>query len=170
VSGNDQVLILGLGNILLGDEGVGVRVIRELERSYSFPPGVELLDGGTAGFDLLSLIEGVDHLIVIDCLEGHLEPGTIARIIPEIIPDRVLPPLSLHEAGLTEVLALAKLSGSCPQTVIFGIQPENKAYSLNLTPKVEEQIPRLIEAIFCELVRLGFLVPQDPWLSKKIPS
>ncbi len=150
------VVILGLGNILLGDEGVGVHVIRELERSYSFPPQVELLDGGTTGVDLLPAIERAGHIIVIDCVHGNFEPGTIVHIVPEDLPSRSPTPFSLHDAGLMEVLALAKARGYSPRIVILGIQPKDEGFSLKLTRKVGDQVPKIVELVLQELDQLGF--------------
>ncbi|HAP67189.1 MAG TPA: hydrogenase HupD, partial [Nitrospinae bacterium] len=81
-----KILILGIGNILLKDEGVGVKVIERLKRDYKFPSNIELIDGGTAGFGLIDLLEGAEHLIIVDAVQGNDEPGSIYRFKFEDMP------------------------------------------------------------------------------------
>jgi len=150
-----KILVLGVGNILLSDEGIGVRVVEELLRRYTFPPNVDLIDGGTASLQLLPLIEEADHLIVVDAVEGGAPPGTILRAERQEGGIGVPEKTSLHEVGLLEVLSLAELHSRCPPTVIVGIQPKDLSPSLSLSPELEASIPRAIEAVIAELDRLG---------------
>lgn len=153
-----RIVVLGIGNILLADEGVGVHVIRELERSYAFPPNVELIDGGTAGLDLLSIVEEADHLLVIDCVQTDCNAGSIFRFVPEDIPHEISYETSLHQIGLIEVLSLAEATSKRPQTVIIGIQPEEIGkYDLELTPIIQRRIPEIIKLVLRELHKLGIV-------------
>jgi len=155
-----RILILGVGNILQKDEGVGVRVVQEMARSYSFPPGVELLDGATAGVALLSRIKEFDHLIVVDTVQAGAEPGAVFRFTPEEAGFSELPfRTSVHEMGLPEVLTLAEVIGRRPQTVIIGIQPEDMvSLSEDLSPLIQSKVPEVIELVLEELRKLGIEV------------
>ncbi len=153
-----RILVLGVGNILLGDEGVGVHVVRELERSYAFPPNVELVDGGTAGLDLLPIIERADHLLVIDCVQTGCGPGSLFRFTPEDIPNQISHNTSAHHIGLIEALSLAQVTGKRPQTVIIGIQPEEIGkYNLELTPTIQRRMPEVVKLVLSELHKLGIV-------------
>jgi hydrogenase maturation protease len=149
-----RITILGVGNILLTDEGVGVRVIEELERNFSFPSNVNLYDGGTGGLSLLSVIEKTDYLIVVDSVLGGEPPGTIIKFNFEDLPSGLTRKLSSHEIDMIEVLNVAQALGKRPPTVIIGIQPKDiSSYSTKLT--IREYIPKLVECILAELKSLG---------------
>jgi hydrogenase maturation protease len=153
-----EVLVLGVGNLLLGDEGVGVHAVRALARDHVFPPGVELLDGGTAGMELLEPIRQARHLVVIDAVDAGVEPGTVVRLsgneVPIFFGRRHLSP---HQVGLSDVLAVARLAGRAPATVaVHGIQPERLEPGLDLSPRVAEALPGMLRDVLAELRRLGF--------------
>jgi hydrogenase maturation protease len=152
-----RITILGVGNILLTDEGVGVRVIEELERNFSFPSNVNLYDGGTGGLSLLSVIETTDYLIVVDSVLVGEPPGTITKFNFEDLPSGLTRKLSSHEIDMIEVLNVAQALEKRPPTVIIGIQPKDiSSYSTELT--IGEHIPKLVECILTELKSLGIEV------------
>lgn len=146
-----KVVILGVGNVLLKDEGIGVHVIRELEKQ-KLPAHIELVDGATQGLDLLYNIEGADRLIIIDCALTGEEPGTIFRFKPEDVegegPEHKI---SLHDISLTDVLEIATFLGSRPDTVIFGIEPKEIDWGTELTPELKAKIPELVELVLKEI-------------------
>ncbi len=151
-----RVMVLGVGNILLKDEGVGVRVIERLKASYSFPPEVELMDGGTAGLDLMPFMEGFQHVIIVDTVKTGEPPGSIFRFTPDDINVKVPYKTSLHQIGMVEVFAIAEALGKKLDAVIIGIQPEDMSdWGLELTPTIEAKIPELIELVLKELEALG---------------
>ncbi len=146
-----KTLILGLGNILMQDEGVGVRVV-EAMRDVPLPPGVDLLDGGTAGLSLLELMEGYDRVIVVDAVEAGAEPGAIFKFRPEdlaAMPNVQL--TSFHQVGLMDVLQLAELVGQRPEAVIIGVQPASLNWGTELTPQLKDAVPRVIEFVLREI-------------------
>lgn len=146
-----KVLLLGVGNILLGDEGLGVHTVNRL-REKGLPENVEAVDGGTLGLELLYLLEDVSKMIVIDCLDAGAEPGSIFRFRPEDIRVKGKVELSFHDLGLMEVLTLAETMGNLPETVIFGMQPKNiKNWDMSLSPVVEEKIPDLMNLVMKEM-------------------
>ncbi|MCS7282253.1 MAG: hydrogenase maturation protease [Anaerolineae bacterium] len=143
-----RVLILGLGNPLRGDDGVGPRVVAELRRR-GLPEGVEAVDGGTLGLDLLYLLEGWDQVIIVDAAILGRNPGEFLRFTPEdahLVGS--LASLSSHSAGLAETLALARALGrALPEIIIYGIQPERMDWEEGLSPAVEAALPRLVKEI-----------------------
>jgi len=150
-----QVLVLGLGNPLRGDDGVGPRVIEELNRR-GLPEGVTTLDAGTGGVDLLHVLEGWERAIVVDAADVDREPGQYVRFTPE--EARLVESadgFSLHNAGLAEVLALAKAAGQpLPELVIFGVQPEKIGWGEGLSPAVEAALPDIVNAVLNEINKL----------------
>jgi len=147
----EQIFVVGVGNILLKDEGIGVHVIREMEK-LDLPKNVRVIDGGTAGFDLGYLIEGADRLILIDAIDAGCEPGVIFKFRPDDIkakPKRYF--TSAHEVGLLEALEMAKCMGKCPQTVIFGIQPKEIDLGMELSTELKAKIPEIIRLILEEI-------------------
>ena len=145
-------LILGVGNLLLRDEGVGVHVISAL-RDRELPDDVELWDGGTASFDLLDTLAGRRQVIIIDAVRTGSEPGTIFRFTPEDISASREQVTSLHQVGLLEALTVAEhLLDSAPQEVIIlGIEPKEINWGLELSPEVEAAVPKVIELVMEEL-------------------
>lgn len=147
------MLILGIGNILLRDEGVGVHVVEALGLQ-ELPAEVELVDGGTAGADLVDLIADRRKLIVIDAIEAGLAPGTILRLTPQDLlpdPDEML---SLHQLGLVQSLHMAEQLGCSPQdVVIIAVQPQTIRPGLELSADVQAAVPRAAAAALAELAR-----------------
>jgi len=147
------ILVLGIGNILLRDEGVGVRVV-EAMRGMDLPPGVELVDGGTAGADLLDVIADRRKVIVIDAMDADVEPGTILRPGVEDLAEPANPDVSLHEIGLLETLSMARHLGCAPQeVVIFGVRPAEVRPGDTLSDSLVAALPRVIALIKEELGR-----------------
>ncbi len=151
-----NIVVLGVGNILLRDEGVGVRVIEELQKSYTFPSNVRIVDGGTQGLWLLPTIQEADHLIVVDAVLGTGGPGTMYRLEKDDLPKGLRVKQSAHDSDLIEALNLCALLDKSPETiVVLGIQPEDiSAYGLELTPKIASRVPELVDKVLVELSRL----------------
>jgi hydrogenase maturation protease len=151
-----KTLVLGLGNILLGDEGVGVRVVERLQELYQFPQGVQVLDGGTLALDLLPYVEDADRLLVIDALEMGTEPGTVARLESDEVPAFLSVKLSPHQMGLADLLAAARLRDLYPgRVVLWGVQPAVMRPGLALSPSVAAQVEVLVDKVLAELSLWG---------------
>ena len=145
------ILILGIGNILLRDEGVGVRVIEQMQNMH-LPDDVELVDGGTAGADLLDVLAERQKIIVIDAIQADYEPGTVLRFTADDLtqPDGV--GMSLHELGLGEALKMTKQLGCAPQdVVVFGIKPKDISCGLEISEEISASIPKVIELVLAEI-------------------
>ncbi len=153
----DKIVVLGIGNILLKDEGVGVRVVEQLQRQYSLPVNVRVVDGGTQGLWLLSTIQEADHLIVVDAVLGGGEPGTIYRLVKSDLPRGLRFKQSAHDSDLVEALNLCSLIESEPRdVVILGIEPADiQPLGTELTPKVAAKVDELVRRVIDELEMLG---------------
>lgn len=154
---DSQILILGVGCILLCDEGFGVRTAKEMEARYTFPPNVSVVDGGVLGINLLGVISQADHLIVLDAIKNGGEPGTVYRIDDDGIPERIRAKNSLHQIDFLEALTLCHQGLDChPKTVIFGVEPQDiETYQVELSPVVAEQTEKVIGLVLDELRQLG---------------
>lgn len=165
-----RTLILGLGNPLRGDDGVGPRVVAELLRR-GLPDGVEAVDGGTGGLDLLYLLEGRERAIIVDAALLGRNPGEFVRFTPEeahLVESPVS--LSSHTAGLADALALARALGRrLPEIIIYGVQPERMDWEEGLSPAVEAALPQIVTAILKEaqVFAAAEPPPQKPLLSDK---
>ncbi len=151
VYGRRPILVLGIGNILLRDEGVGVRVIERMQ-GMPLPDDVELVDGGTAGADLLDVLAERRKVIVIDAVQAEAEPGTVLRFTADelVQPDGV--GMSLHELGLGEALTMTRQLGCAPKdVVVFGIKPKDTGSGLELSEEVEASVPKVVELILPEI-------------------
>jgi hydrogenase maturation protease len=151
-----QIIILGVGNLLFTDEGVGIRVAEALQDRYEFPQNVRVVDGGTLGLNLLGVISEADHLIVVDAVRKNGEPGTLYRLAGEEIPQRIRAKNSLHQVEFLEALTCCQALEKVPETVIVGVEPEDiTTMSLVLTPTVGARVDDLVEAVLKELTALG---------------
>ena len=145
-----SVLIVGIGNILLRDEGVGVRVVEEM-LALGLPEGVAVVDGGTSGADLVDIIADRNKLIVIDAVDVEGRPGAVFRFTAGEWMEQGFPSLSLHQLGLAETLEMARLLGCAPrQVVIFGVKPKEVSPGLELSEEVKKSVPKIIELALAE--------------------
>jgi hydrogenase maturation protease len=146
-----KITILGIGNILLQDEGVGVRAIEYLHR-HTLPPQVELVDGGTATLDLFTLFNETDHLVVVDAVKGGMRPGTIYRLEPKDLMPQQQAPISPHDLGLLDALDMASKIGDRPRSVvIFGVEPKEINWGMELTPEIKVTIPTVANLVLNEV-------------------
>jgi hydrogenase maturation protease len=146
-----HILILGVGNLLLSDEGVGVHIAQRM-MEMDLPPGVRVVEGGTDGFGLINIILEADRLILIDAVRGGGEPGSIYRFdIEECnpFPDRFK--TSVHQISILEVINLSGLIGSTPKTTVIGVEPESLEMGMDLSPEVEAKVPRVIKIVMEEV-------------------
>ena len=151
-----NILVLGLGNVLMNDDAVGVRAVERLQREYRVPAGVSVIDGGTLGLDLLPFIEEADQLLIIDALEMKAEPGSVFRLEGAEVPRAFASKLSVHQMGLQDLLAVADLQGYAPRELVFwGVQPGSIEMELQLSPPVAAAMDDLIRSVVDELGNWG---------------
>jgi hydrogenase maturation protease len=154
-----RILVLGLGNILLQDEGLGVRVAERLAARYRLPPDVQVMDGGVMGLDLLPHLEGVSHLLITDAVQGGQPPGSLVRLEGEAIPAALSLKMSMHQVGLQELLALAGFQGTLPERVVlWGLEPASLEWGLELSAPIAAQIDALVDAAVGELRAWGVVL------------
>lgn len=149
-------MILGVGNILFSDEGFGIRVVEALERRYSFPESVSVVDGGVLGVSLLGIMSAADQLIVVDVIRNKGVPGDLYRLAGDAIPERIRAKNSLHQIDFLEALTLCQAMDKVPETVILGVEPEDiNTLSTELTATTENRMEDVIQMVLGELDRLG---------------
>jgi len=147
----DKIVVLGVGNLLLRDEGVGIHLIEKL-RKMGVAEGVELIDGGTSILDLLPRVEDVSKLIVVDAIKLGGEPGRTYRIfVDDFLLQGIEGITSLHQMGVVQTLALTRKMGMLPPTVIIGIEPKEITYGLELSPEVEREMGKMVNLILNEI-------------------
>ncbi len=146
-----KTIVLGLGNPLMSDEGIGIYLINRLSELSENYPDVDFMDAGTGGLSLLHHFDGREKAVIIDCAMMEEEPGTIKRFTPDQVKSvKQLAHQSLHEQDLMKIIDMAKMLDQCPkEIVIFGIQPENVSLGQAIGSKLEKKIDYYIN-IICE--------------------
>jgi hydrogenase maturation protease len=151
-----QITILGVGNILYRDEGVGIRAVERIEALYDLPDHIVPVDGGVLGVNLLGVISQADKLIVIDAVYNGGQPGDLHRLVGDQIPKRIVAKNSLHQVDLLEALTLVNAIDRHPETVIVGIEPQDiETLDVELTPLIESRLDDLIDMALKEVERFG---------------
>lgn len=155
-------LLMGLGNLLMEDEGVGVHVLRYLEEHYTFSPAPELVDGGTAGFELLPFFEDYRHILMVDAVEFRKEPGSIGMIKNDEILTQLTQKMSLHHLGITDVLSAAKLLDyTFDEVVLLGVQPYFfNDVKMGLSKEMEARMPEIVKTALDVLIGWGIEVTE----------
>ena len=157
------VLVLGLGNVLLGDDGLGAAAVARVERDYCVPPGVRLEDGGTLGLSLLGLLAEADHAILVDAIRADSPPGTLIRLDGADVRDAVHDRLSPHQVGVADLLDAARLIDSYPATVtLLGLVPDAIELAVTRSSAVEDRLDELVAAIVREVQGLGHEMVHEP--------
>lgn len=153
-----KVLVLGIGNLVMSDDAVGVMVAQRLQQRYRFADNVEVMDGGTLGLDLLPKLEDITNLIMIDAVETGNKAGTCVRLSGQELPIALQTKISPHQMGLKDLLAVSELTGHLPkEMVLIGIQPGSIEMEVGLTEEVEVQLETLISNVLTELANWGIM-------------
>ncbi|MFZ4860265.1 MAG: hydrogenase maturation protease [Desulfuromonadaceae bacterium] len=154
-----NILLLGLGNLLLGDDGLGIRALQRLQDRYALPEAVDCVDGGVLGLELMAYVEGRTHLLTIDAVQNGAAPGDLVRLEGDEIPKSLTIKLSMHQVSFADIMALSTLRRTTPpHLVVWGIVPAALELGVGLTPIVEAQLDRLVDAVVGELRRWGIAV------------
>jgi hydrogenase maturation protease len=161
MSDRTPLLILGLGNLLCTDDGVGAVAVHRLLKAYEMPEGAVVLDGGTLGLALLPYLMSADVAILVDAIRTDDPPGTLVRLEGEEVAPAVAARLSVHQVGVADLLNSARLLDRYPPRVILlGLVPASIGLGVELTPAVETQLPSLVSAVVEEARGLGFAFVQ----------
>jgi hydrogenase maturation protease len=146
----EKTLILGLGNVLMGDEGIGVYVVRAVQE-HPLPPNVECMDGGTGGFALLGTLQSADRIILIDAADDGNAEGTVTRTTPRFSRDYP-PTLTAHDIGVKDLLDVFYIQGGGPEVVLYAITIDpRQPIRMSLSEKGERAADRAVERILAEL-------------------
>ncbi len=173
----ERIGLMGVGNILLRDEGFGVKLLYVIKANYDFPENVVLIDGGTAGIFLSPEIDYLDKLLIIDVVKAKGEPGEVKVYQKEdFFIDRLPLKLSPHQLGLQEVLLLNEIKGTCPKEVkLIGVIPKSVETGTGLTPQLEAKIPEVEKMVVEILTSWGAPPkpkekPEDPqiWWEERV--
>jgi hydrogenase maturation protease len=147
-----KTLILGIGNLLLSDDGVGVHFVQRLEATRKLPGDVQVVDGGTAGLDLLYYLQDISKLIVVDAMQTGGPPGSLRRLTGDQVPAYMALKMSPHEIALPDMLAAARLRGLYPpEVIIWGVQPGSLELGVELSPEVAARLDELVEKVVGEI-------------------
>ena len=143
--------VIGVGNILLCDEGIGVHVVRELS-SRGETPGVEYVDGGVAGATLLNLVEGEERIVIVDAVDAPFPPGTVVRMTPDELAGSDRPSWSLHDLNLADTLGMMRLRETLPELILLGVVPADiETYSLELSEPLTSRFREIVEKVRSEI-------------------
>ena len=150
-------LVLGIGNLLLGDEGVGIRVVENFTARYLLPPEVEALDGGTMGMALLPYLAGRRLLLLVDAVRTGAPPATVVQM--EVVHPLAFfrEKISPHQIGIAEVLSVAALTNELPgRIVVIGVVPKEMDTGLDLSPEIAAKVGIMADMVAAELGVAGF--------------
>lgn len=152
-----KAVVLGIGNIILTDEGVGVRAVEALQAQYRLPDGVIAIDGGTSSMELIEDLSDLDFLLVLDTIVAGKPPGTIVTLAGTEVPVFFRKKLSPHQISLADVLASLEFLGAEPRDItVIGVQPVSMELGMELTPTVAEQVPVVVALAVEELRKRGY--------------
>ena len=153
---NKQILVLGVGNILYTDEGLGVRAVERLMDQFNFSENVTLMDGGTLGIKLMDAMMGCDHLIVVDAVLGGDKAGSVYRLTGEDLRKSLGFNDSMHQTDLVDTLIYCDLAGNRPEAVVIGMEPSDfQSMGTEVTAQVAERLPAMCEFVLKEVADLG---------------
>jgi hydrogenase maturation protease len=151
-----RTVVLGIGNTILSDEGVGVHAAMALSSAYEIPADVDVIDGGTAGMELLGPLTGIDLLVVLDAVKSGRAPGSVVTLTGSEVPVFFRSKLSPHQISICDVLAGLEFSGEAPKDlVLIGCEPESLELGLEMTPTVAAQVPEMVRIAVSEMAKRG---------------
>jgi len=158
VAGRCEVLVLGIGNVLWADEGFGVRAVEALHETFAFPETVTLQDGGTLGLNLYEQVAATKRVLVFDAIDFKLPPGTLKVLRDAEVPAWGRAKLSPHQTGFNDILALARLNGRGPDSIVaIGVQPvELDDFGGSLREAVRARLPEAVALAAQQLATWGF--------------
>jgi len=153
------LLVLGLGNVLCADDGLGVAAVAALARGYALAPAVQLADGGTLGLSLLGLFDGVDDVLLVDAILADAPAGTLVQLDGDAVEPAARERLSVHQVGVADLLDALRLLGAVPSRLsLVGLVPERVELGLDRSAAVERALPALVSLLADEIRRRGHRV------------
>lgn len=166
-----KATVLGIGNILLRDEGVGVHAVERLQQRFRLPEYVQVVDGGTSGMELIDYLSGADLLVIVDAVRTGQPPGALVRLSGEDLPAFFRTRISPHQLGLSELLAALRVLGEEPkQSVLIGVEPLCLDTGLEMSPEVADKMDALVGMVIGELAAAGIAFAPKSALSDTVPG
>lgn len=154
-----RTVVLGIGNTILSDEGVGVRAVEAFQQAYRLPEGMQAIDGGTSSMEMLEDLSHLDFLLVFDAIVAGKPPGTVVTLSGDAVPSFFRRKLSPHQIGLSDVLAsLEFLEAEPKDMVVIGVQPESLELGMELTPAVAARVAELVALAAAEFAARGVVL------------
>lgn len=158
-----RIVVLGVGNPLMGDDGFGLVALDHLRTDWLLPDRVELLDGGTWGMQLLPVFEEAEEILILDAIESHLPPGTPVELAKDELPRLFRLRVSPHHVDLEDVLALLEFRGTQPPRIhAMGVNPDQVDWGMGLSPAVEAAVPAFVDRVVTYLQSRGVAVSRRP--------
>lgn len=152
----NSIILLGVGNILLTDEGLGVHVVNEIRKEYTFSPAISIIDGGTMGMELLSYMRGMKKLLLVDAVNGGEAPGTIYEFPHKDMETYFTDHISVHEVGMQDILRIRTLQEDpLEDAMVIGVEPESLDIGLEVTDIVKKALPGVKQRIIDVLKQWG---------------
>lgn len=165
---DSNITLLGVGNILLSDEGLGVHVVREMEQEYTFTPEINIVDGGTMGMELLSYMRGMTKLLLVDAVNGGEAPGTIYEFPHQQTEAYFTDNISVHEVGMQDILRIRALQENpLEDATVIGVEPESLDIRLTPTETVQAVLPEVKQRIIRQLEAWGINVTERTEVTKQ---
>jgi hydrogenase maturation protease len=165
-----ETVVIGVGNPIMGDDGLGVVALDRLRQRWSPPPSVQLVEGGTWGMNLLPLIEDAEQVMLLDAIDAGRPTGSLVVLQGDEVPRTLGLKLSPHQIDLREVLALAQLRGTLPKDLVaVGLQPGRIEMASELSPEVEARLDELLAVVIARLERWGVCPPAAGRIRDELP-
>lgn len=153
---NNPIVLLGVGNILLTDEGFGVHVVNQLREDYVFNPPITILDGGTMGMELLTYMRGMTKLLLVDAINGGDAPGTVYEFPHEEMNSYFTEAISVHEVGMQDILRIRAIQEDpLEDAVVIGVEPESLEIGFEPSAPVQRALPEVKERVLHVLQEWG---------------
>lgn len=153
-----NTLLLGIGNIFLGDEAIGVRIIEAIEKRFDIPAGLDVIDGGTSGMEMLQDMANRDHLIVVDAVSSQKHaPGAVVLLKDEQVPVMFTTKISPHQLGLSDVLSALTMTDEFPKKLtLVGVVPESLEFNQSLSETVQNAFDKALDQVLTLLKEDGY--------------
>ena len=156
---DNSIVVLGVGNILLTDEGLGVHVVKELKENYNFTPEISLIDGGTMGMELLTYMRGMKRILLIDAINGGEAPGTVYEFPHRELEQYFTEHISVHEVGMQDILRIRAIQENpLEDAIVIGVEPESLEIGFEPSAPVQAVLPKVKERVLRVLRNWGVQV------------
>jgi hydrogenase maturation protease len=157
--GNNEIVLLGVGNILLTDEGLGVHVVKGLKESFTFTPAITIIDGGTMGMELLTYMRGMKKILLVDAINGGEPPGTVYEFPHKELEQYFTEHISVHEVGMQDILRIRAIQEEpLEDAVVIGVEPESLEIGFEPSEVVQRALPEVKDRVLNVLRQWGVQV------------